>query len=118
MGYFISGFLLGDLFFVPWQALTNVLMWPNGAVFGSETGMAEGIRGFTGVPFETGCPGILPLFCIFTGFLLVLVHTSVREDMHTYERDYAYIRMWLSYIPSQRNLSFPGFCSLIFLFCF
>lgn len=45
MGYFISGFLLGDLFFVPRQALTNVLMWPNRAVFGSETGMAEGIRG-------------------------------------------------------------------------
>lgn len=25
--------------------LANVLMWPNGAVFGRETGMAEGIRG-------------------------------------------------------------------------
>lgn len=93
-GYFISDFLLADLLFVlrriagPFFLANVVLMWPSGAVFGRETGMAEGIRGLFRVPFETGRPGIPSLFCVFTGFLLVLVHAHVRKRTCIHTREY------------------------------
>lgn len=67
----------------PFFLANVVLMWPSGAVFGSETGMAEGIRGLFRVPFETGRPGIPSLFCVFTGFLLVHVYIQESICLHT-----------------------------------